>query len=196
MSGSNSCLLTCKQISQEAGKVGWYSHFFKKFLQFVVIHTVKGFCVVSEAEVFFCFVFGIPLLSLWSMTVGYLISGPSAFSKTSLNIRKFTVHVLLKAGLENFEHYFTSMWDECSCVVVWAFFDMPFFEIDVKIDLFQFCSHCWVFQIYWHTEWNTFTTSSFRILNSSVGIPSPPLVLFILMLPTGSLDFVLQHVSF
>ena len=54
--------------------------------------------------------------------VGNLISGSSAFSKTSLNIRKFTVHVLLKTGLENFEHYFTSIWDECNCVVVWAFF--------------------------------------------------------------------------
>ena len=58
--------------------------------------------------------------------VGNLISGSSAFSKSSLNISKFTVHVLLKPGLENFEHYFTSMWDECNCVVVWAFFDIAF----------------------------------------------------------------------
>ena len=58
--------------------------------------------------------------------VGNLMSGSSAFSKTSLNIRKFTVHVLLKPGLENFEHYFTSMWDECNCVVVWAFFGIAF----------------------------------------------------------------------
>ena len=58
--------------------------------------------------------------------VGNLISGSSAFSKTSLNIREFTVHVLLKPGLENFQHYFTSMWDECNCVVVWAFFDIAF----------------------------------------------------------------------
>ena len=58
--------------------------------------------------------------------VGNLISGSSAFSKTSLNIWKFTVHVLLKPGLENFKHYFTSMWDECNCVVVWAFFAIAF----------------------------------------------------------------------
>ena len=61
------------------------------------------------------------LLSL-TADVGNLISGSCSFSKTSLNIRKFTVHILLKPGLENFEHYFTSMWDECNCAVVWAFF--------------------------------------------------------------------------
>ena len=58
--------------------------------------------------------------------VGNLISGSSAFSKTSLNIWKFMVHVLLKPGLENFEHYFASMWDGCNCTVVWAFFDISF----------------------------------------------------------------------
>ena len=58
--------------------------------------------------------------------VGNLISGSSAFSKTSLDIKKFTVHIFLKPGLENFEHYFTSMWDECNCVVVWAFFGIAF----------------------------------------------------------------------
>jgi len=63
--------------------------------------------------------------NLW-LYVGNLISGSSAFSKTGLNIRKFTVHVLLKPGLENFEHYFTSVWDECNCVVVWAFFGIAF----------------------------------------------------------------------
>ena len=60
------------------------------------------------------------------MDVGNLISASSAFSKTSLNIRNFMVHVLRKPGLENFEHYFTSMWDECNCAVVWAFFDIVF----------------------------------------------------------------------
>ena len=65
-----------------------------------------------------------------------LISGSSAFSKYSLNIWKFTVHLLLKPGLENFEHYFASMWDECNCVVVWTFFAMPFFGIEMNTDLF------------------------------------------------------------
>ena len=85
----------------------WYSHLFQNFPQFIVIHTVKGFGIVKKAEIdvyleFSCF-FHDPA------DVGNLISGSSAFSKTSLNIRKFTVHVLLKPGLENFEHYFTSM---------------------------------------------------------------------------------------
>ena len=71
--------------------------------------------------------------------VGNLISGTSAFPKTSLNIRKFTVHVLLKPGLENFEHYFISMWDECNCVVVWAFFGIAFFGIGMKSELLPVC---------------------------------------------------------
>ena len=85
----------------------WYSHLFQNFPQFIVIHTVKGFGIVSKAEVDVflepsCF-FGDPV------DVGNLISGSSAFSKTSLTIWKFTVHVLLNPGLENFEHYFTSV---------------------------------------------------------------------------------------
>ena len=124
MSSSNCCFLTCIQISQEAGQVVWYSHLFQNFPQFIVIHIVKGFGIVNKAEIdvfleLFCF-FRDPV------DVGNLISGSSAFSKTSLNIREFTVHVLLKSGLENFDHYFTSMWDECNCVVVWAFFGIAF----------------------------------------------------------------------
>ena len=94
----------------------WYSHVLKNFPQFIVIHTVKGFGIVSKAEmdVFLelsCF-FDDPA------DVGNLISGSSAFFKTSLNFWKFTVHVLLKPNLENFEYYFTSMRDECNCAVV------------------------------------------------------------------------------
>ena len=83
----------------------WYCHLFKNFPQFVVIHTVKGFAIVSEADVFLKF----PCFLYDPMDGGNLISGSSAFSKTSLNIRKFTVHILLKPSLENFEHYFTSV---------------------------------------------------------------------------------------
>ena len=121
MSSSNCCFLTCMQFSQEAGQVVWYSHLFQNFPQFIVIHTVKGFGIV-EIDVsleLYCFFNDLS-------DVGSLISGFSAFSKTSLNIWKFSVHVLLKPGLENFEHYFTSMWDECNCVVVSAFFGIAF----------------------------------------------------------------------
>ena len=122
MSSLNCCCLTYIQISQEAGKVVWYSHVFHNFPCFIVIHTVKGFGVGNRADVFLklsCF-FNDPV------DVGNLISVSSAFSKTSLNIWNFTVHILLKPGLENFEHYFVNMWDECNCVAVWIFFGIAF----------------------------------------------------------------------
>ena len=119
--------------------------------------------------------------------VDNLIPGSSAFPKTSWNIWKFTIHILLKPGLENFVHYFNSMWDECNCVVVWHSLAFPFFGIGMKIDLFQPCGHCWVFQICWHSECSTFTASSFRRWKSSTGIPSPPLALFVVMLPKAHL---------
>ena len=107
MSGSNCCFLTCIQVFQEACKVVWYSHLFKTFPQFVVIHTIKVFGIVSEGEVDAFLELSCFFEDLADVT--NLMSGSSAFSKTSLNIWKFTVHVLLKPGLENFEHYFTSM---------------------------------------------------------------------------------------
>ena len=187
MSSSNCCFLTCIQIYQKAGQVVWYSHLLKNFPQFVVIHTVKGFGIVnkSEIDVFLelsCF-FHDPA------DVGNLISGSSAFSKTCLNIWTFTVHVLLKPGLENFEHYFSSMWDDCNCAVVWDSLALPFFGIGMNTDLFQSFSsgHCWVFQISWPIECSTFTASCFRIWNSSTGIPSPPLALFVVMLSKAHL---------
>ena len=121
--------------------------------------------------------------------VGNLISSSSDFSKSNFNIWKFMVHVLLKPSLENFEHYFASLWDECNCEVVWAFFGIAFLGIGMKTDLFQSCSCCWVFQIFWHIECSTFTVSSFRTWNSSPGIPSPPLALFAVMLPKVHLTF-------
>ena len=120
------------------------------------------------------------------MDVGNLISDSSAFSESSLNIWKFSIHVLLNLSLENFEHYFASVWDECNCVVVWTLFDIAFpwdWNENWPIPVF----HCWVFQICWHIECSTFTASSFRILNSSAGIPSPPLALFVVMLPKAYL---------
>ena len=108
MSSSICCFLTCIQVSQEASHVIWYSHLFQNFPQFLVIHTVKGFGIVNKAEID---VFFLELSCFFDdpADVGDLISGASAFSKTSLNISKFTVHILLKPGLENFEHYFTSV---------------------------------------------------------------------------------------
>ena len=102
MSSSNSCFLICIQVSQEAGQVVWYSHLFQNFPQFIVIHTVKAFGIVNKAEIdVFLELF---FFSDDPTDVGYLTSGSSAFSKTSLNIWKFIVHILLKPGLENFKH--------------------------------------------------------------------------------------------
>ena len=112
MSSSNCCFLTCIQVLQEAGKMVWYSHLFKNFPQFVVSYTVKGFGIINKAEVdvfleLSCFFYD-------PMDVGNFLSGSSAFSKSSLNIWKFLVHVLLKPMLENFKYYFASMWNECN----------------------------------------------------------------------------------
>ena len=93
-----------------------------RIFQFVVIHIVKDFGVINEADVFLefsCFLDD-------PTDVGNLISGSSAFSKSSLNIWEFSVHVLLKPSLDKFEHYFASVWDECNCSVVWAFFGIAF----------------------------------------------------------------------
>ena len=156
-----------RQVRLSGSPISW------RIFQFVVIHTVKGFGIVNKAEVdvfleLTCFFYD-------PTDVGNLISGSSAFSKPSLNIWKFSVHILLKPGLENFEHYSASVWDECNCAVVWTFLALPFFEIGMKTDLFQSCGHSWGFQICWHIECSTFTASSFRIWNSSTGIPSSPL---------------------
>ena len=123
ISFSNCCFLTCILISQEAGKMVWYSRLLKNFPQFVVIPNQR-ICIVNEAEVvvfreFSCFFYD-------PTNIGNLISSSSAISKSILNILKFSVHILLKPSLENFECYFASMWDECNCEVVWTFFGIAF----------------------------------------------------------------------
>ena len=124
MSSSNCCFLTCIQISQEAGQVVWYCYLFQNFPQFIVSHTIKGFGLVNKAEI------DVFLELSWFFDdpadVGNLISCSSAFSKTSLNIWNFMVHVLLKPGLESFKDYFTSMWDDFKYAVVCAFFGIAF----------------------------------------------------------------------
>ena len=174
MSNSNCCFLICIQVSQEAGQMVWYSYLFQNFPQFIVIHTVKGFGIVNkeELDVFL-------ELSCFSddpADVGDLISGSFAFFKTSLNTWNFMVHVLLKPGLENFEHYFTCVWDEYNCVVVWAFFGIAFLRdwnenrpFPVLWQLLSFAN----LLTYWVS---TYTESSSRIWNSSTRIPSPSLL--------------------
>ena len=150
-----------------------------------MIYTVKGFGVVNETEVdvvlkFPCFLYD-------PMNVDSLMSGSSAFSKSNLYFWKFSFQVLLKPSLKDFEHNLASIRNECNCMVVCTLFGMPFFGIGMKSDFFQSCGHCCVFQICWHIESNTLTSSSFRIWNSSTGIPSPPLALLIVMLPKARL---------
>ena len=148
MSGSDCCFLTCIQISQETGQVVWYSYLLN-FPQFVVIHTVKGFGVVNKTEVdvfleLSCF-------SNDPVDVDNLISGSSAFSKSSLNVWKFMVHALLKPGLEDFEHNCASVWDECTCVVVWAFFGIAF--------VWDWNEN-WPFPVLWHFNINIIDKNS------------------------------------
>ena len=127
MSISNCCFLICIQISQEGGQVIWYSHFF--FSEFPTVyfdqHSQRFWHSQSSRNWFFFFFWNSCFFSD-PTDVGNLISGSPAFSKTILNIWKFTVHVLLKPGLENVEHYFTSMWGEYNCAVVWTFFGIAF----------------------------------------------------------------------
>ena len=115
------------------------------------------------------------MMAIWSLVL--------LIFKSSLNIWKFSVHVLLKPDLENFEHYFARVWDECNCVLVWTFLGIALLWNWNENWPFPVLCHCWVFQICWHIDCNTFTASSFRIWNSLTGIPSPPLALFVVMLP-------------
>ena len=170
MSGSNCCFLTCIHISQEASQVVWHSHFLKNFPQFVVVHTVKAFGIVNRAEVdvflkFSCFFYD-------PMDVGNLISGSSAFSKSSLDVWNFLVYVLLKPCLENFEHYFASVWDEYSCAIVWTFFGIAFLWDWNENWPFPVLWPLWSFQIFWHIECSTFRASSFRSWSSWNSITS------------------------
>ena len=160
----------------------WYSHLFRNFPQFFVIHTVKGFSVVNTADVFLefsCFFYD-------PMDVGNLISGSSSFSKSSLT-----------SGSSQFTYCWSLAWRilsitllACEMHAILRCFEhsltLPFFGIGMKTDLFQSCGH-WVFQICWHIECSTFTASSFRIWNISAGNPSRPLALFVVMLPKAHL---------
>ena len=145
-----------------------------------MIHTVRGFSLVIEAEVnvfldFSCFFYH-------PEDVGSFIICSSAFSKSSLDIWKFLVHIPLKPSLKNFEHYFASMWNECNCVVVWKLFGIAFLWDWNEHWPFPVLDYCQVLQICWHIKCSTLIALSFRIWNSSTGILSPPLALLVVML--------------
>ena len=138
MSSSNCCFLTCMHISQEAGQVIWYSHLFQNFPQFVVVHTVKGFGIVNRAEIdvfleLSCF--------LDPMDVGNLISGSSAFSKSSLNIWKSMVHIQLSLAwrIQALLCQCVRRVQLCGNLHSLA---LPFLGIGMKTDLSQSCGHC------------------------------------------------------
>ena len=118
MSSFNCCFLTCIHISQEAGQVVWYFHLLKNFPVCCDPQQIIGFGVVNKAKV------DVFLELSWffddPVDVGNLISGFSAFSKSSLNIWKFMVHILLKPDLEDFEHFFASVWEECNCALYYC----------------------------------------------------------------------------
>ena len=181
MSSSNCCFLTCIQISQEAGQVVWYSHLFQNFP--VSCDPHKGFGIVNKAEIavfleLSCF-FDDPT------DVGNLISGSSPFSVWTSGSSQFMYCWSLAWRILSI----TLLKCEMSAIVWWFEHSLAlsFFGIGMKTDLFQSCGHCWVFQIFWHIKCSTFTASSFRIWNSSTGIPSLLLVLFIVMLPKAHL---------
>ena len=125
----------------------------------------------------------------WMLTIWLLV--PLLYSKSSWNIWKFSIHILLKPSLENFEHYFVSVRDEYNCVVVWTLFGIAFlWDWNEKWPF-----HCWVFPICRHIECSTFTESSFRIWNSSTESPSPPLAFFVVMLAKAHLTWYSRRYS-
>ena len=136
--GSNYFFLICIQISQETGKVVWYFHLFKDFPQFVVIHTVRGFSVVTEeVDVFLelsCFFYD-------PTDAGNLISGFSAFSKSSLYIWKFSVHILLKPSSKDFEHYLVACELSTPVQQFQHSLALPLLWTGMKTDFFQSCDH-------------------------------------------------------
>ena len=178
--GSHCCFLNHIQVSQETGKMVWYSHLSKSFTQFVMIHTVKGFSVVDEKEIDVLLKF--PYFLYNSVNVGSLISSSSSFSKPSLDIWKFLVHIMLKLSMQDFKHVLTSMGDWASVWWLAHSLVLSFLAIMMKIDLFQPCGHCWVFQICWYKECKTLLASSFRSLNCSSGISLHPLALLTALL--------------
>ena len=158
MSSSNCCFLTCIQISQEAGKVVWYSYLLKNFSQSVVIHTVKGFGVVNEAEVdFFQNSLAFSMIQ-WMLATWSLVPLPF-------------LNPAWTSGGSRFLYYWNLAWKILSITLLTCEMSaivqkfghslaLSFFGIGMKTDLFQSCGHCWVFQTCYYIECSTFTASS------------------------------------
>ena len=179
----NYCILTFIQAYQEADKMVWYSHIFKNFPQFS--WSIQRLSLIQWGRnrwflEFSCF-------SYDPKDVGNLISDSFAFSKFSLYIWKFLIHILLKPRLEEFEHYLVTVQNDCNCVVIWTFFGTDFLWDWNENWPFPVLWPLLSFEICWHIECSTLTASSFRIWNSSARILSPPLALFIVMLPKALL---------
>ena len=123
----------------------------------------------------FAFLMILQMLAIWSLVPLPLLNPAWTSGSSQFTCCRSLAWRILRITL-------LACWDECNCVVLWTFFG-----IGRKIDLFQSCGHCWVFKICGHIECSTFTASSFRIWNSSTAIPSPPLPLFVVMLPKAHL---------
>ena len=187
MSSPNGWFLTCLQISQETGKVDLYAHLF--FPVCCDLHSQRLYCSHEERiDVFLEFL----VLSINPMNVGYMISSSSAFYKPSLYIWKFLAHILLKPSLKDFEHNLVSMWNEHNFIVIWTFFGI--------VILWDWNEN-WPFLVLWPllsfpnllTYWvQHFNSIIFYDFNSSGGILSPPLTLFVVMLPKACL--ILQNI--
>ena len=138
--GSNCCLLTHIQVSQETSKMVWYSHLLKSFPLFLMIHTVNCFGVADETEVDVFLEF--PSFLYEPANIGNLISGPSSFSKPTLDIWRFSVYIMLKPSMQVLS--MTLLAWETSAIVWWPAHALvlPFLGTRMRIDLFQFCDHC------------------------------------------------------
>ena len=184
MYSSNCCFSTCKQFSQEAGKVVWYSHLLKNFPVCHDPHSQRLWhSNEAEVDVF--------------LELSFFYDDTTDIGNLSLVLRRFlnsawTSRISLCTQCWNFTWInlnITLLAYEMSAIVQ-LFEDslaLPFFGIGMKTDLFQSCGHCWVFQICWHIECSTFTASFFRIWSGLAGIPSSPLALFAVILSKANL---------
>ena len=152
MPSSNYCFLSFIQVPQDIGNMLWYSHLIKNILQFVVIHTGKGFSIISETEV--DVFLELPCFLYDPLNVGNFISSSSAFLKPSLYSWKFWGQILLKPDLKDFEDYLACMWNEWNCMIVWTIFGIALCDWNENWPLPVLWPFC-ISQVCWHTECST-----------------------------------------